>query len=98
MSAPSRTRTRSPLILEEAVLRPRQAQIFAQRRAFIFAAVDAAPLQLRYHLVDEIVEPGRQEREHDVEAVAAARDQPFLHLVGDGFWRADKGEPAIAAD
>src|SRR4051812_18923723 len=84
--------------LEEPVFRPGQAEILPQSGSFILFAENPAPLQLRHHLVDEIVEAGGQEREHDVEAVGAAPDQPFLHLVGDCFGGADKREPAIAAD
>src|ERR1700737_1896126 len=86
------------LTLEEAVFRPRQPEIFPQRPAFIFVPENPALLQFRHHLVDEIVEPGGQEWEHDVETVAAVAGQPFLHLVGDDGWRADKRQPAIAAD
>ena len=44
---------------EEAVLRPRQAEVLAQRLALVFAAEHAAALQLRHHAFDEVVEPGR---------------------------------------
>ena len=47
---------------EEAVLRARQAEILAQGRAFVFAAEEAAALQLRHDPVDEIVEPRRADR------------------------------------
>ena len=50
------------LTLKEPVLRPRQAEIFAQGPALILGAEDAAALQLGHHLVDEIVEPARQDR------------------------------------
>src|SRR5262245_908793 len=52
--------------LKEPVLRPRQTEILAQRPALVFAAIDAAPLQLRHDLVDEVVEPAGQIREGDV--------------------------------
>ena len=48
------------LVLEEPVLRPRQAQILPQRLAFVFPPEDFALLQLRHDLVDEVVEPGGQ--------------------------------------
>lgn len=38
---------------EEAVFRPRQTQMLAQRGAFVLPTEDAAPLQLWHHLVDE---------------------------------------------
>src|SRR6185437_734550 len=85
-------------ILEKAVFRPRQAEILAQRPSLILVAENAAPLQFRYYLVDEVVEAGGQEREHDVEAVAAVARQPLLHLVGDPGGRAHKRQAAIAAD
>ena len=60
----------SCLTLEEPVLRPGQAQVLAQRPAFIFPTENPALLQLRHNLVDEVVQTFRQERKHDVEAVA----------------------------
>jgi hypothetical protein len=45
---------------EKPVLRARQSQILAQCGAFILAAEQAAPLQLRHDAVDEVVEPTRQ--------------------------------------
>ena len=42
--------------------------------------------------------PPGQIREHDGEAVAGVRRQPFLHLVGDRRRRADQGEAGIAAE
>ncbi len=59
------------LRLEKPVLRPRQAEIFAQRLALVFAAEDAAPLQFRHHAIDEVVEPAGQVRELHGEAVGA---------------------------
>src|SRR5262244_1960461 len=76
-------RPRLRLLREEAVLRPRQPEILAQGPALIFPPEDAAALELRHHAQDDVVEPLGQIGEHDVEAVAAARLQPFLHLVGD---------------
>src|SRR5215813_663816 len=89
---PSRSR------LEEAVLRPWKAEILPQRRAFIFLPEQPAPLQLRDHAVDEVVQPLRQIGEHDVEAVATAAHQPFLHLVGNQLWRAHEGKAREGAD
>ena len=62
---------------EKPVLRPRQAEILAQRPAFVFGAEDAAPLQFRHHLRAEILEPAGQV--DDVAAVAGrilALDDP----------------------
>src|SRR3954449_8924208 len=66
----------SSSVLEEPVLRPWQTEILAQRLALILGAENAAPLQLRHHLVDEVVEPGGEEGKHDVETVAAVAGQP----------------------
>src|SRR5205085_10484242 len=82
---------------EEAVLRAGQAEIFAQRLAFILAAEQTAALQFRHDPVDKIVEPAGDPREHDVEPVAGFAVEPFLHLVGDRARRADHRQPAIAA-
>ena len=60
---------------KEAVLRPRQAEIFAQGLALVLAAEQAAPLQLGHDQVDEVVEPARQVGEHHVEAVARRRSR-----------------------
>ena len=81
-----------PLLLrfEKPVFRPWQAEILSQRLALIFAPKDSALLQFRNHAIDEVVEPGGQIGEHDIEAVAAFRDEPLLHLIGDGLRRADE--------
>ena len=50
------------LRFEEAVGRPRQAEVLAQGGAFVFAAEEAAPLQLRHDLVDEVVQALRAGR------------------------------------
>src|SRR5215813_3126050 len=84
-------------VLEETVLRPRQAEVLAQGLALVLAAEDAAALQLGHHPVDEIIEPAGQIGEHDREAVGAAGLQPLLHFVGDGRGRADHGDSFIAA-
>jgi len=86
------------LILKEPVFRPRQAEILPQRPPLILVPENPALLQFRHHLVDEVVETCGQEREHDVEPVAAEARQPFLHLIGNQRGRADKRQPAIAAD
>ena len=68
--------------------RPRQAQILAQRGALVGGAEQAAPLQFRDHHLDEIVEPLRQHRRHDVEAVGGPADELerwFVNKAADGF-------------
>ena len=78
--------------------RSRQAEIFAQRRPFVFRPEQAAPLQFGNDLVDEIVEALGQKGEHHVEAVGAALDEPLLHRSAIVFDRADEGEAGIAAE
>src|SRR5947209_17639567 len=72
----------APLI-EKPVLGARQAEVFAQSLAFVFAAEEVAALEFGDDAVDDIVEAARDMREHDVEAVAGVAVEPFLHLVGD---------------
>src|SRR5580692_7962044 len=78
-------------ILEEPVLRSRQAEMIAQGGAFVIAAEQAAYLQFRDDARDKVVEPTRQIREHDGEAVAGFGFEPFLHFVGNGLRRTDHG-------
>ena len=80
---------------EEAVFGPWQAKVFAQCGAFIGFAEQAPALQLRHHLVDEIVQTARQIWEHDVEAVADVPQQLFLHFIGDHCQRAKHGETGL---
>src|SRR5579863_6899941 len=84
--------------VEEAVARPRQTEILAQSLTFVFAPEYATPLQFRHDLIDEIVEPARQIRKHDGEAIARLGRQPLFHFVGDGFRRADHGQAGITAE
>src|SRR5262247_375170 len=86
-----------PAVSEKSVGRPRQAEIFAQRCAFVVPPEQTAPLQFRHHALDEIVEPAGQVGKHDCETVGAFGDEPLLHLVSDGRGRADHGETGIAA-
>src|SRR5579864_9498560 len=90
-------RLSSRRLREEAVFGARQAEIFAQRPAFVFAAEEAAALQLRDDPVDEIVEPAGDPREHDVEPVAGIAEKELLHLIDDRLRRPDHREPAITA-
>src|SRR5215471_7165153 len=70
-------------ILEEPVLRPRQAKMLAQSRALVVTPKQSASLQLGDDALDEIVEAARQIRKHHGEAVRSFRVQPFFHLIGD---------------
>ncbi|MEU5807538.1 hypothetical protein [Streptomyces sp. NPDC047718] len=54
-----------------------------------------APLEDGEDLVDEVGEPGRQDRGHDGEPVGGTADEPFLQLVGDLLGR--PGVHAVAA-
>src|SRR6202022_1086028 len=84
-------------VAEEAVLGARQAEIFAQGLAFVFAAEEAAALQFGDDPVDEVVEAARDMGEHDVEPVAGGALEPLLHLVGDHRRGTNQREAAIAA-
>src|SRR5262249_1985865 len=85
-------------ILEEPVLRPRQAEMLAQSRAVVGAPKQSASLQLGDDALDEIVEAARQVRKHHREAVRSFRVQPFFHLIGDRLRRADHRQAGIAAE
>ena len=60
-----------------------QAEVLAQGRPLVLAPEQPAVLQDRHDVVDEDVEPARQVRRHDVEAVGGALLEPGLDLVGD---------------
>src|SRR5215470_9991932 len=62
-----------------AALRALEPEVLAQRRAFVFGPEQAAPLQLRNHQRDEVVERAGQIGRHHVEAVAGVGAEPFLH-------------------
>src|SRR5258707_11052063 len=49
---------------KEAILRARQAEMFAQRRPFVVAPKQATVLQLWDDVLDEIVKPARQVGKH----------------------------------
>src|SRR5450755_1060286 len=89
---------RSLRLAEEAVRGSLQAQVFAEGLALILAAEDAAALQLGHDQIHKLIEPARQIREHDVEAVGALARKPLLHLVCDGFGGADERESAEATE
>src|SRR5215472_6270263 len=73
---------------EKSVGRTRQAEIFAQRLALVFAPEKSATLQFRHHTGDEVIEPARQIGKHHGKAIACIAEQPFFHLVGDRLRRA----------
>jgi pimeloyl-ACP methyl ester carboxylesterase len=80
-----RTKTRAisgRLSLEEAIFRPRQAEIFPQRPAFILGAENPPLLQFRHHLVDEIVKAGKQDADGSApsEPVLQSCAPPMLSL------------------
>jgi len=56
---PVRTFPECALPLKEAVFRPGQAEILAQRPPLIFFPEYSAFLEFRHHLVHEIIKPGR---------------------------------------
>jgi hypothetical protein len=51
------------------VVRSRQAEVLAQRGAFVLATKQSAPLQLGDHKVNEFMKSGRDRMEHHVEPV-----------------------------
>ncbi len=95
---PQHSITPPPCALRRSGYPAAQAEIFAQGFALVVATKQAAPLQFRHHLFDEIVEPAGKIRKHDDEAVAGFGGKPFLHLVGDGRSRADHGQAGITAE
>src|SRR5580692_1444122 len=52
-----------------AIMRKRQAEIFAQRLAFVFATEQAAALQLGDEQLDDVLQPARKGQRQNVEAV-----------------------------
>src|SRR6266849_1512615 len=89
---------RSRLFIIPSRLRSKLAQRFAQRRARVRLAYQAAPLQGRHQpfadLVDEAA-AGALERGADQEPVAADLLQRARHLVADVIGRTDQVEIAI---
>src|SRR6516164_8179963 len=83
---------------EEAVLRPRQAEIFAQRATFVFAAEQSPALQLGHNAIDEILKSTGQIWKHYIETIRALAQQPLLHLVRNGRGGANEGKTAVAAE
>src|SRR5690242_3906603 len=71
-------------------LRTRQAELIAQRRAFILGPEQSARLQFGDHKRHEIVEPSGNVRGLDEEAVAGVVEKPSFHLVDDLLGRADE--------
>ena len=71
-----------------AIRRAGEAEIVAQRRPFVFGAEEAAPLQLGNQMVDDVIQPAREDERHDVEPVRRARREPLLEIVGDPLRRA----------
>src|SRR5688572_2580335 len=81
--------SRRAALAGEAVDRTLEAKVFAQGLALVLEAEQAAALELRHDQLHEVVEPGRHDRRHHVEAVRGFVLEPALQLVGDLLWRAD---------
>jgi hypothetical protein len=81
----------------DAVCRSAQAEMFAQRAAFILGAEQAAALQLGNHERDEILEAAGQVWRHDVVTVGAIFDEPLFELIGDLRRRTDERPVAACA-
>src|SRR5690606_29357326 len=65
----------------------RQAQILAQRLAFVFRAEQAAPLQFGDELEHDVVDAAGIVAGHQAEAVAGLLLEPLLHDISDLLWR-----------
>src|SRR5204863_4095570 len=65
-------------------------QQLAHRAALILGAHQSAALQLGHDEVDELLDRARAVDRRQHEAVAARLREEGLHLVGDGFHRADE--------
>src|SRR6266851_8831599 len=61
----------------------RETEMIAQRRARIFAPVEAAALQLGHDQVDEVIERAGEIGGHDDEAVRPLGGEPLLENVRD---------------
>src|SRR5262249_17656041 len=85
-------------ILEESVLRPRQAKMLAQSRALVVTPKQSPSLQFGHDTLDEIVAAARQVRKHNREAARSFRVKPLFHLIGDRARRADHRQAGIAAE
>ena len=57
----------------------------------------AAPLQFRHHVFDEIGIGAGHVGCRDDKAVAATADEHFLQFVGEFLWSADHRIPGLAA-
>jgi hypothetical protein len=71
-----------------AARRAGQAEILAERAARVLGRQQAALLQDRHHVVDEVLGRARQIREADVEAVGGLGAEPGFDVVGDLLGRA----------
>src|SRR5262249_11227435 len=75
----------------------RQTEVLAQRGPRIVLLIEAAPLQLRHHVGDEIgIGAGHMGRGHD-EAVARTAGEHVLHRIGDLLWTADESAFDLSA-
>src|SRR5262249_24313689 len=71
-------------------LRTFKPHVYAQRRALVLRAEEAAILQLGDDQIDKVAEPARQVGGMDEETVDAVAAEPRLHVVGDVDRRADQ--------
>src|SRR6202034_208429 len=74
-----------------------QAEVFAERLAFVFLAEQPAPLQFGDQQVDDVLEPARESQRQDIEAVGCAAAEPKLQAIGDLRGRADHDAMAALA-
>ena len=61
----------------------RNPKVFAQRPPFIIRAKQPASSKLRQHHCHKVLETGRKQRRHDIEAISSAGNKAFFHCIGD---------------
>ena len=81
----------------ESALRAAQSIVVAQRMSAVLGAEQAAALQDRHHLGDEVLQPAGQVGRHHVESVGGAGLEPLLQIVGDLLGGAGEGAVSTSA-
>src|ERR1700744_2444379 len=71
------------LLPAASVIGAREAEVLAQRAAFISGAKNATLLQERHDAIGKILQAARQNVGHQVKAIGGAGVEPMLDVVGD---------------
>src|ERR1700744_4134411 len=71
------------LLPDTSVIGAREAEMLAQRAAFIVGAKNAALLQERHDAIGKILQAARQNVGHQVKAIGGASVEPMLDVIGD---------------